>query len=172
MGILSALFGDQYTIGELMNIDSGRQQKAAGCIPEFIKTYHELKPETLFDKFRSLFAPGRATVNSYYLIFKFIVTSETGSKQEVLIRTNPDFDLTKWQSNKVKIYCSCPDFKYRSAYILDKRGSLFKNDRINVSLGAATSISPKKLQTTLLCKHAFSALQWLVQNYQSVMRTI
>ena len=99
--------------------------------------------------------------------------SGSGSKRTVIVRVNPDFNLQDWESNKVKIYCDCPDFKYRSAYILNQHNSLFLNDRTKLELGSAISDAPKgKAGTTLLCKHAFAALNWLVSNYVNVMKTI
>ena len=86
---------------------------------------------------------------------------------------NPDFDLNKWEFNQVQIYCDCPDFKYRSAYLLNQRGSLFLTDRIKINLGASLTDTPKKgSKTSLLCKHAFASLQWLVMNYSNLMKTI
>ena len=70
------------------------------------------------------------------------------------------------------IYCSCADFKYRSAYTLDSRGSLFKTTKISAALGSAVNEAPKKLGTTLLCKHSYAALVWLMNNYRSVMKSI
>lgn len=171
-GLLNSIFGKQYTIGELMNIDEGRQEKASKCSVKLVKTYHELKKESIIDKFRSFFT-GDTVINVYYVIFKFEVISETGSTYNVFIRINPDFDLVNWVNNEVKIYCSCADFKYRSAYLLNKNKSLFLNDKIKISLGSALTEAPKgKTKTTLLCKHSYAALLWLVTNYSNIMKTI
>ena len=169
--ILGGLFNRQYTIGELMNIDASRQEKSKLCKVSFEKAYHELKKENLFDKFKSFFK-GKSSINVYYLILKFSVISETGNKYKVFIKLNPDFSTNNWESNKVKIYCSCADFKYRSAYTLDGRGSLFKTTKISAALGSAVNEAPKKLGTTLLCKHSYAALVWLMNNYRSVMKSI
>lgn len=170
--ILGSLVGSQYTIGELMNIDSGRQERAASCSVNLMGTYHELKTESLMDKFRGMFL-GKTILPTYYVIFKFEVTSGSGKNYTVIIKTNPDFDLHDWTYNKVQIYCNCPDFKYRSAYILNRRNSLFTNDKIKTFLGESLSEAPKsKSKTSLLCKHSFAALQWLVNNYASIMRNI
>lgn len=170
--ILGSLIGSQYSMGELMNIDSGRQERASGCSVSLVGTFHEIRRETLLDKFRSLFF-GKSSLTTYYVIFKFKVTSGSGKNYTVVIRTNPDFDLINWSNNKVQIYCDCPDFKYRSAYILNQRKSLFLNERAKLSLGEALTEAPKsKTKTSLLCKHSFAALRWLIDNYSSVMRTI
>lgn len=160
----------RYTIGELMAIDSVRQQKAQNCAVFLEKTYHELKKKTVLDKFKSTI--GREVINQYFVIFEFRVKSDTGHEYKVYIKVNPDFDLSNWNSNTCSIYCSCPDFKYRSAYLLKQRKSLFLNDSLKIELGQAAEEAPKKVSTTLLCKHAYAALHWLSQNYSSVMKTI
>lgn len=168
--ILSGVFNSEYTIGELMNIDSARQGRAGSCSVKLDNVYHGLKDETILDKFRSLFT-GKSSVPIYYLTFKFLVTSDKGNEYTVFIRTNPDFSLKNWSNNKVKIYCECADFKYRSAYTLNKHDSLFKTSKIMSSLGQALADAPKR-NTTLLCKHSFAALSWLMNNWSNVMRTV
>lgn len=168
---LGSIFNRPYTIGELMNIDKNRQSRSENCSVSLIKIYHELKKETILDKFKSFFSGN--VINVYYVIFKLEVQSDTGNKYKVFIRLNPDFDLTDWSNNKIKIYCECADFKYRSSYLLNRHNSLFLNDKVKVSLGEALSDAPKaKTRTTLLCKHSFAALNWLIKNYSSLMRTI
>lgn len=155
-----------------MNIDSGRQERAAGCTVKLNKTYHELKEESILDRFKARFL-GRSTAKRYYVIFKFDVVSDKGSKHSVFIRVSPDFDLNKWKTNKVKIYCDCADFKFRSAYILAQHDSLFLTPNIQTELGPAVKDAPRgKHPTSLLCKHAFAALTYLVNNYSTLMNTI
>lgn len=116
---------------------------------------------------------GKTNVNTYYLIFKLLVMSESGKAHTVFIRTDPEYDTTRVLENKVQIYCDCPDFKFRSAYILNQKKALFLNDRIKLELGAALTDKPKtKTTTTTLCKHAYAGIQWLISNYPSLIRTI
>jgi len=160
------------TIGELMNVDPGRQFRAQMCSVSLQKTYHEIRNETLLERIKAFFL-GNSNIRAYYVIFKLSVLSDSGSKHTVLIRVSPDFNTSRLMSNKVKIYCDCYDFKYRSAYILNDRNGLFLNDRIKINLGAALTDKPKtKTQTTYLCKHSYAALQWLVSNYSNLMKTI
>ena len=166
------LFTRKLTIGELQMVDANRAEKANVCKVKLVKIYHELKPETLMSKIRSFFG-GRSDVMAYYVIFKLAVTSDTGTTHTVFIKTNPDFDLENWSSNKVEIYCDCPDFKYRSAYNLNQHDSLFLNDKLRIALGSSLTDAPKTAtKTTKLCKHAVAALNWVVSNYTSLMRTI
>lgn len=167
-----AIFGKQYTIGDVMNIDSGRQSRATGCSVNLVKVYHELKEETLLEKFKARFL-GRSIIRKYYVIFKFEVTSEKGNKHTVFIRVAPDFDLTKWKTNKVKIYCDCADFKYRSAYLLNQHQALFLTPKLQTALGPAVQDAPRGSHaTSLLCKHAYASLNYLVSNYSNIMKTI
>ena len=160
------------TIGELMNIDPGRQFRAQMCSVSLQKVYHEVRNETLLEKIKAFFL-GKSSIKAYYIIIKLSVLSDSGSNHTVLIRISPDFKTSRLMSNNVQIYCNCSDFKYRSAYILNNKKGLFLNDRIKINLGSALTDKPKtKTQTTYLCKHAYAALQWLVSNYSSLIGTI
>lgn len=159
---------EQFTIGELMNIDNTRQAKAANCEVELVKVFHELQKENVLSKFKSAFL-GKNSINTYYLILKFKVTSDTGGVHKVYVRLNPDFNLSSYTNNKVKIYCDCDDFKYRSAYTLGKRDSVFLPNLAKTKLGPSLVEPPRKQYTTLLCKHAYAVLNWLVSNYRAVM---
>jgi hypothetical protein len=166
------LFVRKYTIGDLLVVDSNRSEKANNSSVELVKVFHELKQEDLLSKIRALFN-GKANVVAYYVIFKLKVTSDTGHSHIVFVKTNPDFNLEDWSNNKVQVYCDCADFKYRSAYKLNQHDSLFLTDSIKVALGAALTDTPKtKTATSPLCKHAVAALNWVVSNYSSLMKTI
>lgn len=155
-----------------MNIDSGRQGRASNCSASLVKTFHTIKQEGVLDKFKA-FVTGKTTIKVYYVTLKFEVRSDTGNSHTVFIQLDPDFSLKNWTSNRVKIYCDCADFKYRSAYVLSRKNSLFLTHRIQIALGQAANEAPTgKRGTTLLCKHAYAALSWLMNNYASVMKTI
>ena len=70
--LLGSLLGTKYTIGELMQIDQGRQKRAGKCRVKLIKTIHRVKKEGLLDRFKSLFG-GKNSVLIYNVIFKFEV---------------------------------------------------------------------------------------------------
>lgn len=153
-----------------MNIDANRQNRAASCSVELLKTYHELNIESIPDTLKASFG-GRNMIQVYQIVLKFLVTSDTGKKHIVFIKTNPDFDLVNWENNVADVYCDCEDFKYRSAYTLENSNALFLNDRTKLSLGPALTTPPKR-NTSLLCKHAFAAVRWFVGNYSNIMKTI
>lgn len=160
------------TIGELLNIDEVRQAKAYGCSVQLVGTYHELKREGIIDKFKSFFL-GKPNLLMYYIIFKLKVTSESGHQHTVILRLDPDFDLTKMMSNRIQVFCTCPDFMYRSAWSLNRKKALFTNDRVKLELGEALSTAPKaKAKLSIICKHTFAAINWLLNNYTYLMRGI
>jgi len=169
--LLQNLFGKPYTIGELMNIDQGRQSRASGCTVSLANSFFTMSEEGVLAKFKAFFSTN--TIKVVYLTLKFIVRSDTGHTHTVFIQLDPDFTKMSWAANHVRIYCDCADFKYRSAYLLDKRKSLFANDKIKIALGQAITDKPDgKRGTTLLCKHSFAALQYLMSNYGSIMATL
>lgn len=169
--LLKGLFGKPYTIGELMNIDGNRQGKAGGCSVSLVETFLTMKEESILSKFKAYFTGGIAKF--YYITMKLAVSSDTGHLHYVFIQVDPDFDKGNPMGNHIKIYCDCPDFKYRSAYVLNKRNSLFDNDMSRSGLGQAINDAPTgKRGTTLLCKHAFAAVQWVMSNYSSVMTNL
>ena len=170
--LLKDLFGSRYTIGELMRIDQERQDKARGCKVSLMDTFFTIKEESLSGKVKKLFT-GKDSVKVFYITLKLAVTGDTGNPHIVFIQLEPDFSMKNWENNKVRIYCDCADFKYRSAYLLDKRDSIFANDGIKIALGQAISEVPKgKRGVTLLCKHSFAALTWLMNNYTNLMSTL
>ena len=158
------------TLGNLMNIDSGRQNKAASCTVELLKTYHELNIESIPDTIKSNFG-NHNMIQVYQIVLKLLVTSDTNKKHIVFIKTNPDYDLINWENNTAEVYCDCEDFKYRSAYILESNNALFENDKTKLLLGPALTTPPKRT-TNLLCKHAFAAVNWFIENYSNIMKTI
>jgi hypothetical protein len=171
--ILSGIFGKQWTIGDIMSIDGGRQSRAAGCSVSLVATYHELRKETILEKFKRFFTRRRDLLNAYYVIFKFQVISETGHSYTVVIRTQPDFNMSEYMSNTVQIFCSCPDFMYRSAWTLNQHGALFRSTGTDADLGSAIQNAPAgKRGTSTLCKHAYAALNYLVQNYSYLMGSL
>lgn len=170
--IIDKIFKPRYTISELLSIDQGRQARAANCRVTLINTFYSIKEETLMDKVRSFLnkSPRRQV---FYITFKFQVKSDTGNVHNVYIQVDPDFDLNKGGSNHVRIYCGCADFKYRSAYALGQRNSLFLNGRTLSDLGDSwKTAGTGKAGQSLLCKHAFASLNWLMSHYSNIMRNI
>lgn len=160
------------TIGDIINIDQKRIERSNDCSVNLVKIYHILKTEGILDKFKKFFF-GIPTLKIHQLVLKFNVTSYTSGKSYTVIALiSPDFRLTNFLNNKIKIYCECQDFKFRSAYFLKKIGGLFENDRTRINLGSASVDSPKKLSTNPICKHCYSVINYIAQNYQAIMRLV
>lgn len=172
MGILSNIFNRDWTLSDLMNADYKRQQKSSGCQAVLEETYTELKKEGILDKFKKFFTRNKAIMNTMYVIFKFTVYSETGHSYTVIIRTQYDPKSILYMRNKAQIACSCPDFKFKSAWVLNQHQSLFRSDRTELELGPAITNAPKKKKGFTLCKHSFAAVMYLVNNYSYLMGNV
>ena len=171
--ILSNLLTKSYTISELMAIDQARQERAGSCQVNLVETYHEIQKESILDKFKRMFFRDKNTMNIHYVIFKFKVTSDTGNIHTVIVRTHPDYAGTEGLNNRVQIYCTCRDFQFRSAWVLNQHKSLFRSDATEAKLGRAITEAPKANHTkSLLCKHAFAVLSYLSNNYSYIMQTL
>lgn len=173
MSSIFNVFNRDWTIQDLMNVEAGRAQRASGCMVNFETIYHELKQETILEKFKRFFTRRKDQMNVYYVIFKFKVTSDTGNTYNVFIRTLADPMNSEYMNNRVQIYCGCPDFMYRSAWSLNNHNALFRTSKINSLLGAAIQDAPSgKAKPSVLCKHAYAALNFFVSNYKSLMRSV
>ena len=171
--ILSNLLSKSYTIADLMSIDAGRQEKANNCSVSLENIYHEIERESILEKFKKLFFRDKTTMNIHYVIFKFKVKSDTGNTHTILIRTHPDYAGTEGLNNRVQIFCTCRDFQFRSAWELNQRKSLFRSDDTDIKLGRAITEKPKsEARKSLLCKHAFAAINYLSNNYNYLMQSL
>lgn len=172
--ILTGLFGGatSWTLSDITRVDQGRQQKASGCQVYLQDTYLDLEKEKILDKFKRFFIRSKTVMNTLYVIFKFMVISETGHSYEIYLRTQYDPQGVLGMSNTVQIYCPCPDFKFKSAFTLSQHKALFRNSRIDLDLGPATTNAPKRKPQTTLCKHAYSAVMELARGYNRYMKNV
>ena len=163
----------QLTLGDLMNVtDQNKVMKASLCNVELENIYHDIEQASLIDKIKNFFL-GRNTVNIYHITFKFRVVSDTKDTHTVFIRIKPDYNLNNWTNNPAQVYCDCESFKYQSAYLLNQYNSLFLNDKTRIALGPAVTQAPKNMaRTSTLCKHSLAAVNFLVNNYTNIMKTV
>lgn len=170
MTLLGNLLSKPFSMGDLMGVDAKRQEKAASCNVTLQEVIHEPQVEPMISKLKRFFTGNHQTINIYYVTFKFKVTSETGHDHTVIVRCSPDPYGVFGMSNKVQVFCTCRDFCYRSAYTLQRHGSLFRSQATDLRLGSAITEAPKaKSVTSPLCKHAFAVLNYFSQNYNSLM---
>lgn len=163
----------QLTLGDLMNVsDKNKVLKANLCKVSLDEIYHDIEQVGLFERIKNFFL-GKNMVNVYHITFKFKIISDTGDTHTVFIRVKPDYNLTNWTNNPAQVFCDCESFKYQSAYVLAQYDSLFLNDKTRTALGPAITQAPKNMaRTSTLCKHSLAAVNWLVNNYASIMQTI
>lgn len=172
-GILSGLFSEKYSIGDLMNIDKDRISKSSELSVKLTNVYHEIKQESIFEKFKKLFFRNKDVMNVYYVIFRFEVSSPSRNSYTVLVKTYPDFNLQNYLDNTVEVFCSCSDFTFRCAYGLNKHKNLYRSTQIDTMLGQALTQSPKVgYKTSTSCKHLYAALSYLSSNYQNIMKNL
>lgn len=173
-----ALFGlfnrSPLTLRELVNVDEGRKERSLSQSVTLDKIYHKIRKETVWDRIKSIFKRSNSTLNMYYVVLRFNVSSSSGNIYTVLIEFQPNPDLNSLMSNKVKVYCECLSFKYQSAYYLNKRGNLYRSSSTDTELDKALTEAPdpKKTHVSPCCKHVFACINWIDKNIDYLIRNI
>jgi len=144
------------TIADLLDIDKGRINRSKDLKVEYIKTENIIRKMSLLDKIFRIFKRGPKLI--YYKIVRYKVISNSGNSYTVLIKINPGFDIKQFLKNKVEVFCTCDDFKYRAAYELNKTDNLVKIKATLEHLGIAVTKAPTRVATTPICKHIFAVL--------------
>jgi len=104
-------------------------------------------------------------------LLRFVVNSPSGSKYTVYVELQPKDTVKKLLKTEVKIFCSCNDFKYRSAYTLGKENNLFLAPSIEKHLGIAITEPPRRVTTTNLCKHLYAVMMYIKSNLNKLNLT-
>lgn len=150
-------FNKQITVKDLINIDEGRIERSGNLEKvELDDVYYFVKEETWLDKFTNFFKNKPKEI--FYDVFKYKVKSDSGKEYTVFIEIPPNFDYHKFLSNRVQVFCDCPDFKFRAAYNLSKKDNVYLNDDIREHLGIALTEPPTKVIPTNICKHIYAAI--------------
>lgn len=155
------------TIGDLLAIDKGRIQRSKDLKVQLEDTYNILKEENIL--YRLLRFLGVRKGKMFYIVFKYKVLSISGSNYTVLIRVSPSFDEEKFLNNKVQVFCTCADFKYRVAYELNKRNNVYVVPITKEWLGEALVIPPTKVSTSNLCKHVYACIDNFRENLDKLI---
>lgn len=176
MPSLFSLFSQNpLTLSDLVNIDQGRQERSQVLSVRLDKIYKRVKKESLWDRIKSLFRRNSTTINMYYTILKFTVKNPSnGNEYGVIIEFQPNPDINRIMSNKVRVYCDCPSFKYQSAYYLNKRGNLFRSSKTDTYLGQALTDAPdtKRTKVSPICKHVYACVNWINNNIIYLMNNV
>lgn len=154
------------TIGDLLDIDQSRIDRTKDLKVTYIGTENIIKKLSWLDKVFRLFKRGPKYI--YYRIIRYKVESNSGNTYTVLIKVSPGFDERRFLSNKVQVFCTCADFKYRAAYNLNKSDNLVKVKATEDHLGIALTQKPTRVMTTPCCKHIYACLNHLRMNMKSL----
>lgn len=173
-GLFNLFSQSPYTLQELVNVDKGRQERSQLLNVSLDKIYHRVKVETLWDRIKNLFKRNNSTINMYYTILKFKVDSPSGNTYTVLVEFQPNFNIGYLMRNKVRVYCSCPSFMYQSAYLLNRRGNLYRSSKTDILLGESLTVAPdaRKTKTSPCCKHVFACIGWINTNLDYILNNI
>lgn len=155
-------FRKQLTIGDLLSIDDQRVDRSKKLSVDYIETINIVKSMTWIDKLKNLFKRGPKLI--YYKVVRYKVKSDSGNSYTVLIKVSPNFDEMRFYKNKVEVFCTCPDFKYRAAYDLNKTDNLYKIKSTINHLGIAIEQPPTRISTTPCCKHIYACMIHLKTN--------
>lgn len=156
------IFISPFTVSDLLTIDFDRKTKSGAQIVKLTNTYNIVKKDSIIGKLLKLI--NKSEVVTYYKVFKFRVESNSGNVYTALVRISPNFDKIRFLNNKIQVYCTCPDFKYRAAYYLNRYDNLYLNKAIKSELGIALTKKPTVVTTTNLCKHLYAVLHYMQLN--------
>lgn len=152
---------------ELLDIDPGRIQRSADIKVTLVwNKMLTTKRKGFWNKLWGLIKGQPYIVTN---LLKFQTENKlNGSKYTCYIELKPVDNYQKLLKTKVKVFCSCNDFKYRSAYILNKDNNLFLAPVIERHLGIALTEKPKVVNPTKLCKHLFAVISYLKTNLNRI----
>lgn len=155
------LFRRKLRVRDLLNISRDRITRSKLTEPEFMEKYVvRNEPQDLISRFIRLFRPVRVSQ-----VYKLVSESNSGAKYINLIETNHKFNKNTFERSHVKVFCSCPDFMYRSSYALNEYDNLFLNKATESHLKVALTIKPTKVTTTPICKHLYASLFNIRDNF-------
>jgi len=102
-------------------------------------------------------------------LLKFKATNtKSGNEYICFIELQPTDSYQKLLKTKVKVFCSCNDFKYRAAYVLNKEDNLFLIPATEKHLGIAITEAPRVITPTTLCKHLYAVVDYLKNNLSRI----
>lgn len=162
-----AIFHKTLTIGELLNIDNGRVERSKNLEVKFIGVENMVRKMTWLDRLFRLFKRGPKYI--FYKVVRYQVKSDSGNVYTVLFKIPPGFDINKFYTNRVEVFCTCPDFKYRAAYNLNQSNNLLLIKATREHLGdEPLTVKPTKVMTTPICKHIYACIPHLRLNLKKL----
>lgn len=160
------LFNRQLKIKDLLDIDRDRVNRSQGMKVKLVWQYNLVQDVDWLGKLLNIFR--HKSYKEFYKVFKYEVKSTSGNTYTVFIKVSPSFSVNKFLNNKVQVFCTCDDFKYRAAYELNKHDNLFLIPATEEFLGyKALNIAPTKVSTTPICKHIYAVINDFKSNLKS-----
>lgn len=154
----------KFTLSDFINgQDQTRTQGGYGCSVVEQESIYEIVKEPVPEEMKKNLTRTSAVMNVLYVTKKFRVMSASGGTHTVVIRGQADPDGILGFGNKIQVFCDCPDFIYRSAYILNQANNLFRSTATDVTLGPALGTAPKRAVTggASVCKHCCAVFNYL-----------
>ena len=109
-------------------------------------------------------------MNILWVEFSFsVMSNESGKSYPIKIRLQYDPYQELIRKGKIQVYCGCPDFKFNSAYELNRHGALYRSEETDIKLGPSITTAPKRQRKGALCKHSYAAVRYLMENYKTLM---
>lgn len=184
--ILNKIIGSKtkLTLKELIrNTPRERVVKATTEVgtPVYLGFTHEIHKENLFNKLnawvRSFVSKILGTKDTLvvYIVLHFRVKGSTGNHYDVKIKFpyRRNMDKENLFNIPVRVYCSCADFKFRSAYVLNRTGNIYTNPKVERELGLALTKAPKITnpdQLEFVCKHTIKVVSKLNTNIRDYLK--
>lgn len=145
---------------ELLDIDQGRIERSKDLSVKLEWSKMLINKRKGFISKLIGFIKGEAYITTNLLKFK-VINSKSGSSYTCYVELEPKNSFDKLLKTKVKIFCSCNDFKYRAAYYLNKDNNLFKAPIIEEHLGIALTEKPRIIKPTNMCKHMYAVVDYI-----------
>lgn len=153
---------------KLLDIDDGRLKRAEDIKVDLLQTHTVLSEPSNFlvRLIRRLLM--RPKILTYVLVFE-CTNIKNYNKYKVAVELSPQVSFQKLLSTKVKYYCSCDDFLYRAAWVLNNDESLFINASNKDRLKPAITQKPQHMnRTTTMCKHVAAVFEYIRKNFKNL----
>jgi hypothetical protein len=98
--------------------------------------------------------------------------STTGMRHKGYIRFLPDKRAKYEMGNKVQVWCSCPDFRFRSSFVLSQMGASHTPTGIGSDAINAPPRQTNPLGLPFLCKHSSACVGYMSASKKDLTRVL
>lgn len=156
------------TLDDLRQIDAGRIARSEDIDIQKRERFIVNENPSVFKKLLRFITRKPVVITSCVMKYS-VYNRKEKTHYEVILKCPLHIDKNSVLNQFVQIYCSCPDFKYRAAWLLNSKGNLFLNDRIRNALGIAVDTQPMKVRPTIACKHCYACIKDFVRRYEQYL---